>query len=107
MINFNPNITSIQPKTNQGFAGIGKPNNTDAKKPDFADAIKTVEKYLSKADDMQQSTNTLITELLAGKNDDVNSVVSAMAKADISFKLLVGVRNKLIEAYKETLRMPL
>ncbi|HEV59037.1 MAG TPA: flagellar hook-basal body complex protein FliE, partial [Phycisphaerales bacterium] len=27
------------------------------------------------------------------------------ARADMSFKLLVGVRNKLIEAYKETMKM--
>ncbi len=107
MINFNPNITSMQPNANNSFAGISKPNNTDAKKSDFTDTVKAVEKYLSKVDDIQQSSNTSITELLAGKNEDVNSVVSAMAKADISFKLLVGIRNKLIEAYKETLKMPL
>ncbi len=107
MVNLNPNITSIQPKAYHDFAGIGKLNNTDAKKSDFGDAIKVVEKYLSKADDLQQSANTSIKELLAGKNEDINSVVSAMAKADISFKLLVGVRNKLIEAYQQTMRMPL
>jgi flagellar hook-basal body complex protein FliE len=30
-----------------------------------------------------------------------------MSKADLSFKLLLGVRNKVIEAYKQTLNMPL
>jgi flagellar hook-basal body complex protein FliE len=107
MINFNPNITSIQPKANLGFTGINKPDNTDSKKSDFADTVKAVEKYLSKVDDTQQSSNTSITELLVGKNEDVNSAVSAMAKADISFKLLVGVRNKLVEAYKQVMNMPL
>lgn len=107
MINFNPNITSIQPTANHGFAGINNPNNTDAKKSDFAGTINAVEKYLSKVDDTQQSSNALIKELLAGKNEDINSVVSTMAKADISFKLLVGVRNKLIEAYQQTMKMPL
>jgi flagellar hook-basal body complex protein FliE len=34
-------------------------------------------------------------------------VVAAVAKADVSFKVLVGVRNKLIEAYKQTMNMPL
>lgn len=107
MVNLNPNITSVQPKTNHDFAGISKPNNTDAKKGDFADTVKAVEKYLSEVDDHQQSSNISIKELLTGKNEDINSVVSAMAKADMSFKLLVGVRNKLIEAYKQTMRMPL
>jgi flagellar hook-basal body complex protein FliE len=31
--------------------------------------------------------------------------VAAVAKADISFKVLVGVRNKLIDAYKQTMSM--
>lgn len=107
MVNLNPNVTSIQPNVGQDFAGINKTKNADTGKTGFADTIKAVENYLSKVDDLQQSSNTEIKELLSGKNADVNSVVSAMAKADISFKLLVGVRNKLIEAYKQTMRMPI
>ena len=107
MVNLNPNVTSIQPNVGQDFAGINKTKNVDTGKTEFADTIKAVENYLSKVDDLQQSSNTEIKELLAGKNTDVNSVVSAMAKADISFKLLVGVRNKLIEAYKRTMQMPI
>ena len=107
MVNLNPNITSAYPKANHNFATIRNPNNTDVKKSDFSNTIKAVEKYLSKVDAHQQSSNALIGELLVGKNEDINSVVSAMAKADMSFKLLVGVRNKLIEAYQQTMRMPL
>jgi flagellar hook-basal body complex protein FliE len=73
----------------------------------FAETIKAVEKHISKIDDLQQSSDISIQDLLAGKNEDITSVVSAVAKADMSFKLLVGVRNKLIEAYKQTMNMPL
>jgi flagellar hook-basal body complex protein FliE len=55
----------------------------------------------------QQEANTSIVDLLSGKEQDVNTVVATMAKADMSFKMLVGVRNKLVEAYKETMRMQL
>ena len=77
------------------------------KKSDFADTVNAVGKYLSKVDDLQQSSDMSIKDLLSGKNEDITSVVSAVAKADMSFKLLVGVRNKLIEAYKQTMNMPL
>jgi flagellar hook-basal body complex protein FliE len=73
----------------------------------FADQVKDVGKALAKVDDLQQASDTSIQELLTGKNTDITSVVSAVAKADMSFKLLVGVRNKLIEAYKQTMNMPL
>ena len=66
---------------------------------------KAVNDYVSKVDDMQQASDMSIRDLLTGKNEDITSVVSAVAKADMSFKLLVGVRNKLIEAYKQTMNM--
>jgi flagellar hook-basal body complex protein FliE len=92
-----------------GLDAVGMPKgaNSDDKKADFADAVKAVENYVSKTDDLQQSSNMSIQDLLSGKNVDITSVVAAVAKADMSFKLLVGVRNKLIEAYKQTMNMPL
>jgi flagellar hook-basal body complex protein FliE len=70
----------------------------DDEKSGFADAVKGIENYISKVDDLQESSDMSIKDLLSGKNEDITSVVSAVAKADMSFKLLVGVRNKLIEA---------
>ncbi|MHC4510023.1 MAG: flagellar hook-basal body complex protein FliE [Planctomycetota bacterium] len=84
--------------------GTPKAANSDEKKTDFANAVKNM---VSKVDDLQQSSDTSIQDLLSGKSEDIASVVSAVAKADMSFKLLVGVRNKLIEAYKQTMSMPL
>ena len=84
-----------------------KASEVSAENSYFADTVNAVGKYLSKVDDLQQSSDMSIKDLLSGKNEDITSVVSAVAKADMSFKLLVGVRNKLIEAYKQTMNMPL
>lgn len=105
MININSNVSSVLPNTNPNPIQTPKAGNGEAKKTDFADTIKAVGQYLSKVDDLQQTSNMSIQDLLSGKNEDITSVVSAMAKADMSFKLLVGVRNKLIEAYKRTMNM--
>jgi flagellar hook-basal body complex protein FliE len=104
MINLNANVGSVLPKPN---ISIPKTGNAAAGKSDFADTIKAIEKHISKVDDLQQSSDVAIKDLLTGKNEDITSVVSAVAKADVSFKLLVGVRNKLIEAYKQTMSMQL
>jgi len=104
MINLNANVGSVLPKTN---ISMPKPVDTAVKKTDFADTVKAIEKHISKVDELQQSSDTAIKDLLTGKNGDITSAVSAVAKADMSFKLLVGVRNKLIEAYKQTMNMPL
>jgi flagellar hook-basal body complex protein FliE len=106
MVNFNANVSAVLPKTIPNATGITKPETTNPKS-NFAEAVKAVEKYISKVDDMQQSSEISIKDLLSGKNEDITSVVSAVAKADMSFKLLVGVRNQLIEAYKQTMNMQL
>ena len=104
MINLNANVSPIPANINNATPNL---NNTEGKKSDFADTVKAVEKYISKVDELQQSSDVSIKDLLSGKNEDITSVVSAVAKADMSFKVLVGVRNKLIEAYKQTMNMPL
>ena len=108
MVNINANVAGpLQPVK----PGIGpnspKIGSVDDKKSSFTDTIKGAGNYISKVDDLQQSSDMSIKDLLSGKNEDITSVVSAVAKADMSFKLLVGVRNKLIEAYKQTMNMPL
>ena len=90
-----------------GSFGTPKVGGADGNKAGFADAIKGAGDYVNKVDELQQTSDTSIKDLLSGKNEDLTSVVSAVAKADMSFKLLVGVRNKLIEAYKQTMSMPL
>lgn len=71
----------------------------------FSESIKALSEGVSKIDETQKTADVSIKDLLAGKNEDITSVVSDVAKADMSFKLLVGVRNKLIEAYQQTMNM--
>ena len=56
-------------------------------------------------DSSQQASSQAIQDLLTGKTQDPLPVVAAVAKADLSFKLLLGVRNKVIDAYKQTMNM--
>jgi flagellar hook-basal body complex protein FliE len=101
MIKFDPNIVSAG---NNPAQQIQKPANPD-QQGDFSGTVKALEKYLSNVDQQQQASDMSIQDLLAGRNEDIASVVAAVAKADVSFKVLVGVRNKLIDAYKQTMNM--
>lgn len=101
MINFNGNISNL-PHTQQ--VNPQKLNQNQQAKG-FEKTINAVKKQISSIDEMQKDADQSVIDLLTGKNEDITSVVSSVSKADMSFKLLVGVRNKLIEAYKETIRM--
>ncbi len=104
MINFNPNISSAFPAPSVGSVGSvnQKPAGSGSA---FADSVKAAQNQLGKVNDLQKASDASIKDLLSGKNEDITSVVSSVAKADMSFKMLVGVRNKLVEAYKETMNM--
>ena len=104
MINFDPNVKSIMPNAQSPTPQTEGPGQA---KSDFSKAVNAAGKYVSKVDDLQQASETSIQDLLTGKNNDITAVVSSVAKADVSFKVLVGVRNKLIEAYKQTMNMQL
>jgi flagellar hook-basal body complex protein FliE len=106
MVNLNPNTDmTMSPGVPKGIEAF-KPGPSSAQSG-FSQTAKAVESFIARVDDQQQASNVSIQDLLAGKSEDITSVVSAVAKSDMSFKLLVGVRNKLVEAYKETMSMPL
>jgi len=104
MIKFDPNVGSV---TNNQLQQLQKQAGSTQESGGFSDAVKALDKYLSNVDESQKSSDMSIQDLLAGRNEDIASVVAAVAKADISFKVLVGVRNKLIDAYKQTMSMQL
>lgn len=106
-VNVNGPLHSARPQAGPDFPGTQKVGSANDNKSGFAQTIKAAGNYISRVDDLQQSSDMSIKDLLSGKNEDITSVVSDVARADVSFKLLVGVRNKLIEAYKQTMNMPL
>jgi len=59
---------------------------------------------LDKVNELDRESNRSVAELLEGKTD-VHEAMVAMQKVDLSMRLLMTVRNKVIEAYKEIMHM--
>jgi flagellar hook-basal body complex protein FliE len=81
------------------MGGAGKASEAG---PGFGELLKDV---VGHVDGDQQRSASAIQDLLTGRSDGALPAVMAVAKADMSFKLLLGVRNKVIEAYKQTMNM--
>ena len=62
---------------------------------------KLFENLLGGANEMGLEARQSVDGLLKGEVTDVHEVMVAVNKADLSFRFLVEVRNKLIDAYKE------
>jgi flagellar hook-basal body complex protein FliE len=62
------------------------------------DAVAEIEKVQSQSD---QS----VRRFAAGEDVDLHTVMLDIQKAELSFRLMLEVRNKLIDAYHEVIRM--
>ena len=60
---------------------------------------------IKQVDQSQKQANSLVTALAKGEEVDFGELAILMQKADIDLKLLLRVRNKIIEAYQEIMRM--
>jgi flagellar hook-basal body complex protein FliE len=62
----------------------------------------------SALDDMQQlegQAEAKVAGVISGQGTDVHSALIAVEKADLSFQLMMQVRNKIVSAYEEISRM--
>ena len=60
---------------------------------------------ISKANELQLEADHGIRELAAGRNKNIHETMLMLEKADTSFRLMMQVRNKIIDAYREIMRM--
>ena len=66
---------------------------------------KLVNNLLSDANAQQLQADQALHQLIEGKSENVHDVVLATAKADLSFRMVLEIRNRLIESYQEIMRM--
>jgi flagellar hook-basal body complex protein FliE len=67
---------------------------------------KTLDGMLEDVSNMQSDAQNQVTELLQGNGQDVHSAMIAVEKADLSFQLMMQVRNKIVQAYQTISQMP-
>ncbi|HDM09950.1 MAG TPA: flagellar hook-basal body complex protein FliE [Desulfobacteraceae bacterium] len=64
-----------------------------------------LESAISEVDQLQREADGAIKELATGKEKDIHHTMIALEKASVSFQLMMQVRNKIIAAYEEIMRM--
>jgi flagellar hook-basal body complex protein FliE len=68
----------------------------------FGDVLKNA---VHSVDQVNDNAAAQVSNLLQGGNSDVNSVMIAVEKADVSFQLMMQVRNKIVSAYQDIEKM--
>lgn len=62
-------------------------------------------RHLQEVNALQGEADKAVRDLAVGKTDNLHEVIVAISEADLSFRLMMQARNKLLEAYKEIMRM--
>ncbi len=64
-----------------------------------------VERFVADTNMQQVQADQAVERLATGQSDSVHETMLALAKADLSLRVFVEVRNKVIDAYQEVMRM--
>ena len=70
--------------------------------PDFGAVFTSTIETASVAD---RVTKTSATELLTGQTDDLAGLMIDIQRAELSLNLAIQIRNRLVDAYQELMRM--
>jgi flagellar hook-basal body complex protein FliE len=68
----------------------------------FGDVLKSA---VNSVDKVNTDATAQVSNLLQGGSGDINSVMIAVEKADVSFQLMMQVRNKIVNAYQDIEKM--
>ena len=79
-------------------SGAAQPAGGEAFGQVLKDAISTV-------NELQKQSDQEIAKLMAGESQDLHATMIAVQKADLSFQTMMQVRNKIVAAYQEIMRM--
>jgi flagellar hook-basal body complex protein FliE len=74
----------------------------EAPKPGFESALGEL---VSNAAAATRTVDELPLDMVSGKLGDLHEVVGRLKQSELTFKFALEVRNKLIDAYRETMRM--
>jgi flagellar hook-basal body complex protein FliE len=79
--------------------GPGKAGKADSS---FSEILKD---SISKVGELEKDANEQTEKLVKMEGQDIHNTMIAVEKADLSFQLMMQIRNKIISAYEEIMRI--
>lgn len=85
------------------FAQLARPDQNDDKNLSFPQVLKEM---VNDTNDLQHAAAMIAEKFALGEVTDIHEVMIAAEEAGVALELVMEIRNKLIEAYQELMRMP-
>lgn len=86
----------------QGKNLTAKNNATKEATNSFA---ATIEESLTKVNSMQEERSRMIEDFASGKTQNVHELMISLQKAGLAMDMTSAVRNKVMQAYQELMRL--
>jgi flagellar hook-basal body complex protein FliE len=67
--------------------------------------LNTLKDSIKRVGELEREADKEVEKLAKMESDDVTSTMIAIEKADLTFQLMMQVRNKIIDAYQEIMRL--
>jgi flagellar hook-basal body complex protein FliE len=84
-------------------ASVGSAGNVgSAETSGFLDSLKSA---IGKVNDAKIEAGRAVDALMTGESQDLHRTMVALQEADVSFQLMMQIRNKLVAAYEDIQRM--
>jgi flagellar hook-basal body complex protein FliE len=71
------------------------------------DFLSTLNGFMSEVNQLQKEAGESVNRIASGDITNIHDVMVAVEKANVSFELMMEIRNKVIEAYREVMRTQL
>lgn len=91
-------IAPIADVAQSGSAGSAGASGTSG----FFDSLKAA---IGSVNDAKIEAGKAVDALMTGETQDIHRTMVALQEADVSFQLMMQIRNKLVAAYEEIQRM--
>ena len=96
------NVTSALTSLTTGVPASTTTPAADSQPSSFADTLKQLVESVEGA---SEQANTNVSGML-DKSVDVHDAMIALQRAEMSLQLAMQIRNKLVQAYQDIMRMP-
>lgn len=68
---------------------------------------QVLESTINTVEGLQKNAGDTVQKFLSGQNEDIHTTVLATQQAEMAFQLGLQVRNKVVSAYQEIMKMQL
>ena len=88
-------LATVSPVVIQSAGAAGQPGA-------FQNALQNA---IGQVEDLRTTSDQTVQRFLSGENEELHTTVLATQRAELAFEMFMQVRNKVVQAYQEVMRM--